>query len=584
MTRPGPGILRDVGGAATGEPRVVEAPGAPHPSESAPRRRMARHRGPLKILFLSANTEGNAALALDEEYRAIEKAIRGARHRDAVQLIAKLAARRGDLQEGLLDHAPAIVHISCHGTARAELLLLRDGDGAEPVPADALRTMFGALGDRLQLVVLNACLSSAQADAIRDCAGFTIGMRAPLRDEAAIAFAASLYSALAYGRTVQEAFDLGRAALDAHDQAMPQLFHSAALDPRRARLITAARPIAHSALVLTGVAAAAAIAAWSLRPTPATPAATAAIAPPATPAATLRDPRLPAAPSAATSSASPATAPSAPASHPAVRGMVRFDAAEVRRGVFDLAARPSCPELDAHHDCAELATPERVAARRVVPFELDVQEVSNAELAAWLNADPTLWQADEHGVIATRRDDVALVWASPDCFGGLELGRDGRVAAGADKRRWPAVCVTWYGADAYCRAQGKRLPHADEWELAAKGSDGRAFPWGNAPPEDDAVSFRARHGAGAHPRDVASARQDVSPQGVHDLGGNVAEWTADHEDGDTRIIRGGSWASRDACGVLGSSCKHISADSYGKDVGFRCASSVIEPAGSGGSR
>jgi serine/threonine-protein kinase len=171
---------------------------------------------------------------------------------------------------------------------------------------------------------------------------------------------------------------------------------------------------------------------------------------------------------------------------------------------------------------------------------------------------------------------VPLVLASEDCFSALTVTPEGHMVASPDKARWPAVCVTWHGADAYCRAQHKRLPLAVEWELAAKGAHGRPFPWGGEVPSQDRSVFDLRDGAAPHPRDVSSSPQDVSPEGIHDLGGNVAEWVEDGRGGiDARTIRGGSWGSRGPCHLLGSGCKRIGAGEYSSDVGFRCASSVV---------
>jgi len=198
----------------------------------------------VKILFFAANTSAGEQLALDEEYRAIEQAIRGARHRDAFRLIPKLAARRSDLQDALLEHSPDVVHFACHGSSHAEILLLSDGPGSEPVPAAALASLFGVLRDNLALVVFNACFASEQASAIHRCVGLAIGMRARIEDRAAIAFASALYGALAYGRSVRDAFDLGVVALDSRQNRLPQLFSDAGLDPRTVHLVEDARPAA----------------------------------------------------------------------------------------------------------------------------------------------------------------------------------------------------------------------------------------------------------------------------------------------------------------------------------------------------
>jgi formylglycine-generating enzyme required for sulfatase activity len=262
--------------------------------------------------------------------------------------------------------------------------------------------------------------------------------------------------------------------------------------------------------------------------------------------------------------------------------MVRFAAASMRPGVFPAAQDPAvCGSPDSTEACAGLAHPEQVATVSLKSFDLDAMEVTNGDYARWLMKRSDIWTTTPKGVIKTRRAPaVSLVLASEKCGGGLAVIAGDRVVTTLDKSSWPVVCVTWHGASEYCRAQHKRLPLEAEWELAAKGHDGRSFPWGADPPRQDGVAFDLRDGASAHPRDVGTSTQDVSPDGVRDLGGNVAEWV---EDGrgviGKKTMRGGSWASREPCHVLGSSCKRITLDAngpYGPDVGFRCASSVME--------
>lgn len=86
------------------------------------------------------------------------------------------------------------------------------------MPAESLASLFSVLHDNLVLVVFNACSASTQASALRRSAKVAIGMRSRTEDGAAIAFASALYGALAYGRSAQEAFTLGVAALLACDQ------------------------------------------------------------------------------------------------------------------------------------------------------------------------------------------------------------------------------------------------------------------------------------------------------------------------------------------------------------------------------
>lgn len=504
-------------------------------------RRAARR--PVKILFVSANTDDGDRLALDEEYRAIELRVRTSPHRAAFQLIPKLAARGSDLQEALLEHCPDVVHFACHGTAQAELLLGGDGPGSGAVSVASLALLFGVLRDNLVLVVFNACFASTQADAVSACAGLAIGMRAPIEDRAAIAFAAALYGALAYGRSIKEAFELGRAALDANHRSLPRLFHRTGLDAAKVRLVSPTRSRKRFILLATAAICAAFVFAWWKWPV--------SVPPPV--------------------SAPPVSFP------PPARGMVRFAATSVRPGVFDAAMRPQCPRpLEPSEDCAELVASERIAPIRVAAFDIDVVEVRNGDLADWLNASGGQWVADRNGSITALPGKEPLVLASQLCLGALSVTAEGRIATSPDKARWPAVCVTWYGATEYCRAQHKRLPLAVEWELAAKGVDGRPFPWGSDLPRLDEVVFGVPgNGPAAHPGDVGSSPLDVSPEGVHDLAGNVAEWVDDgHGASGIGTVRGGTWASRDACHVLASNCKRVAVKEYMDDLGFRCAASV----------
>src|SRR5262249_16251604 len=98
------------------------------------------------------------------------------------------------------------------------------------------------------------------------------------------------------------------------------------------------------------------------------------------------------------------------------------------------------------------------------------------------------------------------------------------------KVKWPMVNVTWREADSYCRSQGKRLPTEEQWEFAARGTDGRISPWGN-------VFERGRANA-AHPSGdfspVGSFPDGDSPFGVSDMSGNAMEWT----DSDFRVYEG----------------------------------------------
>jgi formylglycine-generating enzyme required for sulfatase activity len=221
-------------------------------------------------------------------------------------------------------------------------------------------------------------------------------------------------------------------------------------------------------------------------------------------------------------------------------------------------------------------------------FAMDVTEVTTAQYEACVRGDacpPASDTADWPGI--GQQQHVA---ASTLCNTGKP-----------HRESHPINCVDASMAETYCRWAGKRLPTEEEWEYAARGTDGRAYPWGDQPPDATRVNACAQECLPlmrllGQPRPplyigedgweatapVGSFPAGMSPFGLLDMAGNVWEWTSSGYSKDyasprsdsSRVYRGGSWHSNDA--------SHLRTFERGRNeprqhpfwVGFRCARSV----------
>jgi serine/threonine-protein kinase len=286
-------------------------------------------------------------------------------------------------------------------------------------------------------------------------------------------------------------------------------------------------------------------------------------------------------------------------------GMALIDVGLIVVGRMQEEVDQQCSELGPKCDRERLESQMPARSLTLAPFYMDVHEVTNAEMADVLNTMvASLYvvpDEDDHSPRYVRFNqglghDGELLLDMHPLRGAIEFTpqnvypkRRFGVKAGREER--PVTQVSWFGARLFCATRGKRLPTEIEWEAAARGKANRDFPWGAAAVRcggvavapDGLIPMESSCPPLAMPLRVGDAQQDVTPEGIHDLGGNVTEWVdAVFDDGAaegtlgalevSRVVRGGSYY-RSLMARTSTRMRQLP-NNIAPNGGFRCAASV----------
>lgn len=164
------------------------------------------------VLFAGASPDDQAGLRVDREERALKEALQRGGKRDRIRLESRMAVQPLDFTQALQAVKPRVVHFAGHGEAEGGILF-ESGDGySYPATAEALRDLFAQVPG-IECVILNACYSRANADAILQAVPWVVGMNGPLHDDSAIVYSTGFYQALVEGRDVPAAHAWGCALM-----------------------------------------------------------------------------------------------------------------------------------------------------------------------------------------------------------------------------------------------------------------------------------------------------------------------------------------------------------------------------------
>ncbi|MCP4377470.1 MAG: hypothetical protein GY794_15000 [bacterium] len=137
-----------------------------------------RERGILSILFLAAEPSDAARIRVNAEYRAIDEELRQSRHRDRIRLLNPvLASRPADINRAVQEYLPDIIHFSGHGAGPAGIYLENAEGKARLASTPALEALIQPTRKRTRVMILNACSTQSQAEAIAHYIDYAVGTR-----------------------------------------------------------------------------------------------------------------------------------------------------------------------------------------------------------------------------------------------------------------------------------------------------------------------------------------------------------------------------------------------------------------------
>jgi predicted Rossmann-fold nucleotide-binding protein len=211
------------------------------------------------ILVLAANPRNTPPLRLDQEVREIDNGLQRAQRRDDFVLRQKFASRPVDVRRAMLDYEPNIVHFCGHGSGDEGIVFEDEQGQAKLISTEAISGFFQLFSDKVECVVLNACYSEVQAQAISEYIPFVIGMKKGIGDSAAIEFAVAFYDALGAGRPINFAYKLACNAIQwtGLPEHLTPVIHTRTLEKREASISLGTysqekKPPIHLKILITG--------------------------------------------------------------------------------------------------------------------------------------------------------------------------------------------------------------------------------------------------------------------------------------------------------------------------------------------